>query len=122
MSFIKLYPLPEMEAMRDEDFGMGHPARCRALRRFGARELFLNVGRIVAFEECPLYLVSEADPNALVNGIRLRLADGSQWVVADDPEEGEPGFLELLARACGGEIVELGFSSHLRGLERQQLI
>jgi len=108
--------------MRDEDFGKGQPARCQALRQFDAKELFLNVAHIVAFEECPLYLVSEADPNALVNGFRLRLVDGSRWVVADDPREGEEGFLELLARACAGEIVELGYASHLIELERKKLI
>ncbi len=118
MSFIKIHPLTAIESLNEDDFGRGHPARCRAERSFGSRELFLNVNQIAAFEECPLYLVSEADPNALVNGIRLRLVSGQVLVVADDPEEGAQGFMEALARACAGQIAAVGYSSHLLELER----
>lgn len=122
MSFIKIHPLQEIEAVRDEHFGMGNPARCLAVRRFDMRELYLNVNQIAAFEECPLYLICEADPNALVNGIRIRLASGGLLVVPDDPEDDEPNFLEALGRASRGEIVELGYSRHLAELERKKLI
>ena len=122
MPFIKIHPLQETEAVRDEDFGRGNPARCLARRRFDTRELFLNIDQIAAFEECPLYLICEADPNALVNGIRIRLASGGMLVVPDDPEDDEPGFVEALGRASRGEIVELGYSRHLGELERKKLI
>lgn len=122
MPFIRLFPLVESEPLRAEDFGRGHPARCIAERRFGARELWLNLNQIAAFEECPLYLVCEAEPNGLVNGIRLRLADGSLVVVADDPEDGEPSFIEALTQAVSGRIVEMGFSRYLDELTRRKLI
>jgi hypothetical protein len=122
MPFIKLYPLRETEAVRDEDLGRGHPARCPAERRFGAREYYLNVDRIAAFEECPLYLVCAAETDALVNGVRLRLADGATLVVADDPEEGEPGFLAALAQANREGFAEMGYSAYLSEIERRGLI
>lgn len=122
MSFIKIHPLQEIEAVRDEDFGRGNPARCHAVRRFGAKELLLNIYQIAAFEECPLYLICEADPNALVNGIRIRLAGGGLLVVADDPGEDESDFLTALGQACRGEIAEVAYSRHLRELERKKLI
>lgn len=122
MPFIHLFPLQETEAMRPEDFGRGHPARCRAERRFGARELWLNVAQIAAYEECPLYLVSEAEPNALVNGVRIRLTDGSTLVVPDDPDEDALSFAQALERAAAGNVAELGYSRYLAELERMKRI
>lgn len=122
MPFIRLFPLHETETIRPEDFGQGNPARCRAERRFGAREFWLNLGQIAAYEECPLYLVCDAEPNGLVNGVRIRLVDGSVLVVADDPEEGEAGFAAALEVAAGGRIAELGYSRYLAELERTKLI
>lgn len=120
MPFIKLHPLQEIEGQSPEHFGHGHPARCRAVPRFDAPEIYLNLNQIAAFEECPLYLITEADPNALVNGIRIRLASGGLVLVADDPEDDEPDFVTALQRASRGEIVELGYSRYLRELERKK--
>ena len=122
MPFIRIFPLLETEAVRPEDFGRGNPARCVAERRFGAREFFLNISQIVAYEECPLYLICDAEPNGLVNGVRIRLADGAMLVVPDDPQEGEPGFAAALEQAAGGRIAELGYSRYLAELERKKLI
>ena len=122
MPFIKIHPLQETEAVRPEDFGRGNPARCIAQRRFNAPEIVLNIALILAYEECPLYLICDAEPNGLVNGVRMRLADGAMLVVADDPEDGEPGFAAALEQAAGGRIAELGYSRYLRELERKKLI
>lgn len=122
MPFIKIYPLQEATRADAGSFGTGDPARCTAVRRFDAREYFLNIREIAAFEECPLYLSSPAEPNALVNGIRLRLTNGDILVVADDPAEDEPGFLELLQQAAAGKVAEMAYSSHLLELERKQLL
>lgn len=122
MPFIRIFPLQETEAVRPEDFGRGNPARCRAERRFGAREYWLAVSQIVAWEECPLYLVCDAEPNGLVNGIRLRLADGGMLVVPDDPEDDELGFIAALEQAAGGRVAELGYSRYLAELARKKLI
>ena len=122
MPFIRIFPLLETEAVRPEDFGRGNPARCRAERRFGAREFCLNINQIVAYEECPLYLICDAEPNGLVNGVRIRLADGAMLVVPDDPQEGEPGFAAALEQAASGRIAELGYSRYLAELERKKLI
>lgn len=122
MSFIKLWPLEEAEHLREEDFGRGHPARCLAQRRFAARELYLNIQQIAAFGECPRYLSCTAEPNALVNGIRIRLVSGDMLVVAYDLEEDEPGFLTPLQRAAHGEVAESGYSRYLHELERQGLV
>lgn len=122
MPFIKIHPLQETEAVRPEYFGRGNPARCQAERRSTLREIFLNLNQIAAFEECPLYLSCDADPNALVNGIRLRLVTGEMLIVTDDPEDDAPSFHEALSRASHGEIVELGHARHLRELEQQKLI
>lgn len=122
MPFIRIFPLQETEAVRPEDFGRGNPARCRAERRFGAREFWIALSRIDAFEECPLYLVCDAEPNGLVNGVRLRLTDGSMLVVADDPEDDEPGFAAALEQAASGRIAEMGYSRYLGELARQKLI
>lgn len=122
MPFIRIYPLHEMEAVRPEDFGLGNPARCLAVRRFSTREVYLNISQIVAYEECPLYLICDAEPNGLVNGVRLRLADGAMLVVPDDPEDDEPGFVAALEQAAAGRIAELGYSRYLAELERKKLI
>lgn len=122
MPFIRLFPLQETEAVRPEDFGRGNPARCRAERRFAAREICLNLNQIAAYEECPLYLVCEAEPNGLVNGVRIRLADGGMLVLADDPEEGELGFATALEQAAGGQIAEMSYSRYLAELARKKLI
>jgi hypothetical protein len=122
MPFIRLFPLYETEAVRDEDFGRGNPARCRAERRFGAREFWLSLNQIAAYEECPLYLVCDAEPNGLVNGVRIRLVDGSVLVVPDDPVEGELGFAATLELAASGRVAELGYSRYLAELERKRLI
>lgn len=122
MPFIRLFPLLETEAVRPEEFGRGNPARCRAERRFGALEFCLNISQIVAYEECPLYLICDAEPNGLVNGIRIRLADGGMLVVPDDPEEDALGFAAALEQAAGGQIAELGYSRYLSELARKKLI
>ncbi len=122
MPFIRIFPLHETEAVRPEDFGRGNPARCHALRRSDAREIWLALGQIVAYEECPLYLICEAEPNALVNGIRMRLADGGMLVVADDPEDDALGFAAAVERAGGGRIAEIGYSRYLGELTRKKLI
>jgi hypothetical protein len=122
MPFLRIFPLQETEAVRPEDFGRGNPARCRAERRFGAREFWLALGQIVAFEECPLYLVCDAEPNGLVNGVRIRLADGGMLVVADDPEDDELGFVAALEQAASGRIAEMGYSRYLGELTRDKLI
>ena len=122
MPFIRIFPLQETEAVRPEDFGRGNPARCRAVRRFDAREFWLALNQIVAYEECPLYLICDAEPNGLVNGIRIRLADGGMLVVPDDPDEDEPGFAAALEQAAGGRIAEMGYSRYLEELTRTKLI
>lgn len=122
MPLIRVFPLRETESVRPEDFGHSNPARCRAERRFGAREFWLALGQIAAFEECPLYLVCDDEPNGLVNGIRIRLADGGLLVVADDPEDGALGFAAALEQAAGGRIAEMGYSRYLGELARKKLI
>lgn len=122
MPFIRLFPLQETEALRPEDFGRANPARCLAARRFNAREVWLGLHQISAYEECPLYLVCEAEPNGLVNGIRIRLVDGSLLVVADDPEDDALGFAAALEQAAGGRIAEMGYSRYLEELARKKLI
>lgn len=122
MPFIKLWPLQESDRVEEEAFGRGHPARCQAQRQFALREFYLNIQQIAAFEECPLYLSCAAEPNALVNGIRIRLVSGETLVVADDPDEDEPGFVAALQLAERGEVAEMGYSRYLLELERQGLI
>ncbi len=122
MSVIKVFPLRETVPTTDADSGAGNPARCVARRRFQTPDVYLAVGHIAAFEECPLYLVCDAEPNGVVNGIRVLLASGRHLVLADDPQEGEPGFLELLDRAVRGELVEMPPSRYFRELERKGLI
>ena len=122
MPFIRIFPLQETEAVRPEDFGRGNPARCRALRRVDAREIWLAIGQIAAYEECPLYLICEAEPNGLVNGVRIRLADGGMLVVPDDPEDDALGFAAALEQAASGRIAEMGYSRYLGELTREKLI
>ena len=122
MPFIRLFPLQETETVRLEDFGRANPARCPATRRFNAREFWLKLDQIAAYEECPLYLVCDAEPNGLVNGIRLRLVDDSLLVVADDPEDDALGFAAALEQAAGGRIAEMGYSRYLGELARKKLI
>lgn len=122
MSFLRIFPLKEIENVADEDFGNGNPARCLAQSRFGAREYYLNINDIAAFEECPLYLICKAETDALVNGIRIKLRSGEMMVLPDDPEKEEAGFINLLARAGQGEIVEMEYSHYMRELEDQKLI
>lgn len=121
MGFIKLYPLQEQEDNSDY-FGRGNPARCQAIGSYSAPEYYLNCDEIAAFEECPLYLISEAEPNALVNGLRVRLKSGQSFILADDPDEDGEAFVDLLARAMRGEVVEMPFSRYLAYLTRQKLI
>jgi len=122
MPFVRFLPLQETEAMRPEDFGRGNPARCRAERRFGAREIRLNLNQIAAYEECPLYLICDADPNGLVDGVRIRLIDGSLLVVPDDPVEDELGFAAALEQAASGPVPELGYPLLLAMRESKSLI
>lgn len=122
MSFIKLYPLQEAARIDAENFGQGQPARCQAVPRFGAREITLNISQIAAFEECPLYLSCSAETDAVVNGIRIRLVDGSSFVVPDDPDTGEMGFLAALDQAARGELAEVPYSRYLRELQAKKLI
>lgn len=121
MGFIKIYPLQEQEDNRAH-FGRGNPARCQAISSHVASEYYLNTDEIAAFEECPLYLSCAAEPNALVNGLRLRLKSGEWILLADDPDEENEVFLELLTRALQGEIVAMPFSRYLRQLTRQKLV
>lgn len=122
MPFIHLHPLEEQGGFDPAHLGQGHPARCRAQSELDAAELYVAVGEIAAFEGCPLYLVSRAEDNALVNGIRMLLRCGRVLVVADDPEDEADGFLALLARAAAGEIVHLPHSRYLEELARKRLI
>ena len=64
MPFIRIFPLQETEAVRPEDFGRGNPARCHALRRLDAREFWPTLNQIVAYEECPRYLIPTPGPTA----------------------------------------------------------
>lgn len=122
MPFIKLHPLKEIGTDNAGQFGKGQPAHCQAPHRHDTPELYLNVNQIAAFEECPLYLIAEAEPNALVDGIRIRLVSGDFIVAPDDPENEGLGFLAALQRAAHGEIVELGYSRYLRELEQKKPI
>jgi hypothetical protein len=122
MPFIKLYPLEEAAQIGAEDFGHGQPARCKAVARFDTREIYLNLQHIAAFEECPLYLSCAAETDAVVNGIRIRLVDGTSFVCPDDPEDDEMGFLAALEQAARGEITEVPFSRYLRELQAKKLI
>ena len=122
MSFIRIFPLQDSDGAPADNFGSGQPARCVAQGRFGAREYYLNISEFAAFEECPLYLISKTETDALVNGIRLRLCSGEILVIPDDPGEPENSFLNLLTRTANGEVVEMEYSRYLRDLEKDKLI
>jgi len=122
MPFLKLYPLQETAKINAAEFGQGQPARCQAVARFDAHEIYLAVQQIAAFEECPLYLSCAAETDAVVNGIRIRLVDGSSFVVPDDPDEGEPDFLTAMEEATRGKIAEVPYSRYLRELQARKLI
>ncbi|HMM46684.1 MAG TPA: hypothetical protein PKC12_01740 [Thiobacillaceae bacterium] len=57
-----------------------------------------------------------------MNGIRIRLMDGTTLVVPDDPEDGGLAFTAALEQAASGRIAELGYSRYLKELERKRLI
>lgn len=122
MGFIRIFPFTEIENFSEEQFGKGHPARCKAQTQFGSKEMYLNVAENLAFEVCPLYLVSEAETDALVNGIRIQLRSGDFIIVPDDTEHEDRTFLYLLTLALKGEIVEMDYSLYLRQLEQRKLI
>ena len=122
MSFIKIYPLVETDNNGDENFGRSNPARCMVENSISAKEYYLHVNQIVAFEECPLSLICDAETDELINGIRLQLRSGDTIIVPDDPEDEEANFIDLLERASQGEIVEMAYSRYLRELEEQNLI
>jgi len=122
MSFIKIYPLKETENNSGDTFGRSNPARCIVEHSFSAKEYYLHIHEIVAFEECPLYLISNVETDALVNGIRLLLRSGEVLIVPDDPDDEEANFIDLLERASQGEIVEMEYSRYLRELEEQNLL
>ena len=116
MGFIRIYPLKEITELPLEAFGRGEPARCQPEYGMGMADYYLGVQHIVAFEECPLYVVSEADPNALINGVRIRLADNTIVVIPDDAENEAGRFQTLLRRALQGEIVEMEHSTYIAEL------
>ncbi len=122
MSFIKVYPLVETENNGGENFGRSIPARCLVEPSFSAREYYLHVDQIVAFEECQLSLICDAQTDEQISGIRLQLHSGDTIIVPDDPEDEEANFIDLLERASQGEIVEMAYSRYLRELEEQNLI
>ena len=76
MGFIRLFPLPEIHPFAPDRFGYGDPARVRAIARLGEPEWGIGVREIVRHEDCPLYIVSPEEPNALVDGVRLQLRSG----------------------------------------------
>ncbi|MDH5654352.1 MAG: hypothetical protein OEZ34_00455 [Spirochaetia bacterium] len=99
MAFIKIYPLSEIVPSSEDIFGQGEPARCRPRSGLGGAEYYLNLNFIKAFEECPLYLVTEDDPNLLTDGIRILLSDGKILVLQDDSEDPEQKFETILMAA-----------------------
>lgn len=116
MSFMRIFPFDEITDFDPAELGQGDPARCKAIDEWDAREFYLNVHEIAGFEECPLYLVSPEDPNALVNGIRVVMRSGRGFVLADDPPEPSAAFIALLQRAMSGEVVEMPFPTYLKDL------
>jgi hypothetical protein len=120
MSFIRIYPFDEVTDFDPANLGQGDPARCQAVDEWDAREFFLNVHEIAGFEECPLYLVSPEDPNALVNGIRVVVRSGRSFLVADDPEDPEDSFLSLVQRSAQGEVTYMPFPRYLKSLKSRK--
>ncbi len=118
MGFIRLFPLEEITPSEPARFGYGDPARVRAIERFAAPEWVVRVGEIRRFEECPLYIVSPEEPNALVDGIRLELQAGIWLVVANDAHEASERFESQIQIAMSGRVVTLPFSQYL--IEREQ--
>ena len=113
MGFIRIYPLKETTQSAPEIFGKGEPARCYPDSGPGAQDYYLNTFAVAAFEEIPLYLVFENDPNNLTDGIRIRLYDNSMLVIPDDAENPENKFVSLLEKAVGGATVEMEKSAAL---------
>nr|WP_296751378.1 hypothetical protein [Thioalkalivibrio sp.] len=118
MGFIRLFPLEEIHPTEPARFGYGDPARVRAIERFAAPEWVVWIGEIRRFEDCPLYIVSRDDPNALVDGIRMELKSGSWLVVANDAEEASERFDARIESAMTGRVVTLPFSQYLTARER----
>lgn len=118
MGFIRLFPLEEIHPADPARFGFGDPARARAIERFAAPEWVVQVAEIHRFEDCPLYLVSPEDPNALVDGIRLELRSGVWLVVANDAEDAANRFEAQLESAMRGRVATLPFSQYLTARER----
>lgn len=118
MGFIRLFPLEEIHPTDPARFGYGDPARARAIERFAAPEWVVQVNEIRRFEDCPLYLVSEDDPNVLVDGIRMELRAGNWLVVANDAPEASDRFEAQIAFALQGRVATLPFSQYLTERER----
>ncbi|TVP86040.1 MAG: hypothetical protein EA347_09440 [Thioalkalivibrio sp.] len=115
MGFIRLFPLPEIHPFDPARFGYGDPARAYAIARFAAPEWVVGVGEIRRWEDCPLYIVSPEEPNALVDGVRLQLRSGDWLVVANDSTEEAERLEGVLEAAMTGRVVTLPFSLYLRG-------
>lgn len=118
MGFIRLFPLEEVHPSEPSRFGYGDPARVRAIERFAAPEWVVQVSEIRRFEDCPLYVVAEDDPNVLVDGIRMELRSGTWLVVADDAPEESDRFEALIEFALQGRVATLPFSQYLTERER----
>jgi hypothetical protein len=118
MGFIRLFPLEEIHPTEPARFGYGDPARARAIERFAAPEWVVQVSEIRRFEDCPLYLVSEDDPNVLVDGIRMELRSGTWLVVANDASEASERFETQIEFAMQGRVATLPFSQYLTERER----
>ena len=99
MGFIKIFPLEQIVAVEFSAFGKGEPARCRPEFGIGKTEFFLNTDFIRSFEECPLYLVTEEDPNLLTDGIRILLSDGTTLIVQNDSSQPDHDFFQNLKQA-----------------------
>jgi hypothetical protein len=113
MGFIRLFPLEEINPADPARFGYSDPARARAIERFAAPEWVVQVGEIRRFEDCPLYIVSRDDPNALVDGIRMELRGGTWLVLANDAPEASNRFEPQLELAMQGRVATLPFSHYL---------
>ena len=114
MGFIRLFPLPEIHPSDAARFGHGDPARVHAITQFGAPEWVVGISEIQRYEECPLYIVSPEEPNALVDGVRLQLRSSDWLVVANDSTDDSERFEHLLEIAMQGRVVTLPFSRYLR--------
>ena len=119
MGFIRLFPLEETTPTDPARFGYGDPARAWAIERFAAPEWVVQVDEIRRFEDCPLYLVSDDDPNVLVDGIRMELRAGTWLVVANDAPDASDRFEPQIERAIQGHIATLPFSQYLSERERE---